>query len=135
MLKKILFLSMLLLTFILFGCTAEKNITIKNSAADELFITTITALKKELPTALISFDFPTTTVSYYNYQGTLYPSNVEMKFLQNGPDADVLITAENADENKLTNLQTVISKNYEIYLKSKEIEATSPQLRRIDLAR
>ncbi len=137
MLKQTLTLCLLFIVILLTGCTAEKLLTIEGSRADDLYMSAISAIKKEVNTSNLNFDLSRKSVAYSNYSGNNFPSSVELTFSQNGTNTLVKLKAENANEDNLLNLQKIINDSYSIYKKSLEAndDNPAPQLRRIDMAK
>lgn len=138
MINKILIVFSFCFLLLLTGCDGQKTITIENIQPESIFFETLLTLKKELPTTSIVFDVPAQKVGYSDYKGNDYPSELELTFTKNKNNTDVLVSVKNADENKINNLQTLLTKSIDSYKKT-EAEAnnggSSKQLRRIDMAK
>ena len=115
MLKKTVLFLVLCLALLLTGCDVDKTITIANSQPEDLFLLTLTAIKKDISPANLSFDVPSKKITYTACANELYPNSLDISFAKNGTGTDVSVTAKNTDENKINNLKELLTKSLDAY--------------------
>ena len=138
MLKNTLLAFICCIPLMLTGCVAEKVITIPDCVSENLFLQTLSTIKKEIPSAKINFDVPTRKIIYSDYSGNDYPSNVIIIFTKKSINTNVFVSIIDGDENKIKNLETLLTKSVAslkiIDTKTNKDEPIQ-QLRRIDSSR